>query len=39
MPLGEPLMGTAVEVRDANGRLVTDGEGQIFIGNNNNSEQ
>lgn len=27
-------MDTAVEVRDENGRLVTEGEGQVFIGNN-----
>lgn len=33
MPLGEALMDTAVEVRDENGRLVTEGEGQVFIGN------
>ncbi|XP_026800246.3 beta-alanine-activating enzyme isoform X1 [Pangasianodon hypophthalmus] len=32
VPLGEPLMDTAVEVRDENGRLVTEGEGQVFIG-------
>ncbi|XP_060773478.1 beta-alanine-activating enzyme isoform X2 [Neoarius graeffei] len=32
VPLGEPLMDTAVEVRDENGRLVTEGEGQLFIG-------
>ncbi|KAK2863883.1 hypothetical protein Q7C36_003037 [Tachysurus vachellii] len=32
VPLGEALMDTAVEVRDENGRLVTEGEGQVFIG-------
>ncbi|XP_017311545.1 beta-alanine-activating enzyme isoform X3 [Ictalurus punctatus] len=32
VPLGEPLMDTAVEVRDENGCLVTEGEGQVFIG-------
>ncbi|KAF4070939.1 hypothetical protein AMELA_G00279150 [Ameiurus melas] len=32
VPLGEPLMDTNVEVRDENGRLVTEGEGQVFIG-------
>ncbi|KAF5900525.1 acyl-CoA synthetase family member 4 isoform X2, partial [Clarias magur] len=32
VPLGDPLMDTAVEVRDENGRLVTEGEGQVFIG-------
>lgn len=25
-------MGTAVEVRDEHGRVVTEGEGQVFIG-------
>ncbi|XP_036437396.1 beta-alanine-activating enzyme [Colossoma macropomum] len=32
VPLGEPLMDTAVEVRDDEGHLVTEGEGQVFIG-------
>ncbi|KAL7871980.1 hypothetical protein SRHO_G00069630 [Serrasalmus rhombeus] len=32
VPLGEPLMDTAIEVRDDEGHLVTEGEGQIFIG-------
>ncbi|TSN30202.1 Acyl-CoA synthetase family member 4 [Bagarius yarrelli] len=32
VPLGEALMDTVVEVRDENGRLVTEGEGQVFIG-------
>ncbi|XP_066532812.1 beta-alanine-activating enzyme [Hoplias malabaricus] len=32
VPLGEPLMDTAVEVRDERGCLVTKGEGQVFIG-------
>ncbi|XP_037393422.1 beta-alanine-activating enzyme isoform X2 [Pygocentrus nattereri] len=32
VPLGEPLMDTAIEVRDNEGHLVTEGEGQIFIG-------
>lgn len=35
VPLGEALMDTAVEVRDESGHLVTDGEGQVFIGNTN----
>ena len=34
MPLGEPLMDTVVEVRDDKGQLVTEGEGQVFIGKN-----
>ncbi|XP_062858189.1 beta-alanine-activating enzyme-like [Trichomycterus rosablanca] len=32
VPLGEPLRDTVVEVRDERGCLVTEGEGQIFIG-------
>lgn len=32
MPLGAPLMDTRVEVRDEQGRVVTEGEGQVFIG-------
>lgn len=32
MPLGAPLMGTIVEVRDDQGAVVTEGEGQVFIG-------
>ncbi|XP_076134328.1 beta-alanine-activating enzyme isoform X1 [Alosa pseudoharengus] len=32
VPLGEPLMDTVIEVRDDNGQLVTEGEGQVFIG-------
>lgn len=32
MPLGTPLMDTRVEVRDEQGRVVTEGEGQVFIG-------
>uniref|UniRef100_A0A8C3R3D4 Beta-alanine-activating enzyme n=1 Tax=Cyanoderma ruficeps TaxID=181631 RepID=A0A8C3R3D4_9PASS len=32
IPLGSPLLGTKVEVRDANGSAVLEGEGQIFIG-------
>ena len=34
VPLGTPLMDTAVEVRDEHGRVVTEGEGQVFIGEN-----
>ncbi|XP_070804842.1 beta-alanine-activating enzyme [Pituophis catenifer annectens] len=34
VPLGTPLSGTAVEVKDANGLLVQEGEGQVFIGGN-----
>ncbi|XP_065552996.1 beta-alanine-activating enzyme isoform X1 [Lathamus discolor] len=30
--LGSPLLGTKVEVRDANSSAVLEGEGQIFIG-------
>ncbi|XP_061540713.1 beta-alanine-activating enzyme isoform X1 [Phycodurus eques] len=32
VPLGSPLMGTRVEVRDQDGGVVTEGEGQVFIG-------
>ncbi|NXC43575.1 ACSF4 enzyme, partial [Penelope pileata] len=32
VPLGSPLLGTTVEVRDASGSAVLEGEGQIFIG-------
>lgn len=31
-PLGTPLSGTTVEVRDANGSVILEGEGQVFIG-------
>ncbi|KAM6075668.1 beta-alanine-activating enzyme isoform 2-T2 [Chlamydotis macqueenii] len=32
IPLGSPLLGTKVEVRDTNGSAVLEGEGQVFIG-------
>ncbi|XP_034560658.1 beta-alanine-activating enzyme [Notolabrus celidotus] len=32
VPLGTPLMDTSVEVRDEVGHVVTEGEGQVFIG-------
>ncbi|KAF1386130.1 hypothetical protein PFLUV_G00114970 [Perca fluviatilis] len=32
VPLGSPLMDTVVEVRDDHGRVVTEGEGQVFLG-------
>ncbi|NWQ70771.1 ACSF4 enzyme, partial [Neopipo cinnamomea] len=32
IPLGSPLLGTKVEVRDTNGSAVLEGEGQLFIG-------
>ncbi|NWR29938.1 ACSF4 enzyme, partial [Tachuris rubrigastra] len=32
VPLGSPLLGTTVEVRDTNRSAVLEGEGQIFIG-------
>ncbi|KAM7168240.1 beta-alanine-activating enzyme isoform 2-T3 [Macrochelys suwanniensis] len=32
VPLGSPLLGTTVEVRDATGSAVVDGEGHVFIG-------
>ncbi|XP_069378484.1 beta-alanine-activating enzyme [Paralichthys olivaceus] len=32
VPLGTPLMDTVVEVRDEHGGVVTEGEGQVFIG-------
>uniref|UniRef100_A0A8C6YG77 Beta-alanine-activating enzyme n=1 Tax=Naja naja TaxID=35670 RepID=A0A8C6YG77_NAJNA len=34
VPLGTPLSGTAVEVKDDKGLLVQEGEGQVFIGGN-----
>ncbi|XP_042602054.1 beta-alanine-activating enzyme isoform X1 [Cyprinus carpio] len=32
VPLGEPMLDTVMEVRDETGRLVAEGEGQLFIG-------
>ncbi|XP_029001762.1 beta-alanine-activating enzyme [Betta splendens] len=32
VPLGTPLMGTVMEVRDEHGAVVTEREGQVFIG-------
>ncbi|XP_066576016.1 beta-alanine-activating enzyme [Amia ocellicauda] len=32
VPLGMPLLETTVEVRDQNGSVITQGEGQVFIG-------
>ncbi|XP_077463975.1 beta-alanine-activating enzyme [Stigmatopora argus] len=32
VPLGSPLTDTKVEVRDQDGGVVTEGEGQVFIG-------
>ncbi|KAG7488869.1 hypothetical protein MATL_G00038990 [Megalops atlanticus] len=32
VPLGTPLMGTVIEVRDERGGVVTHGSGQVFIG-------
>uniref|UniRef100_A0A3B3BVQ3 Aminoadipate-semialdehyde dehydrogenase n=1 Tax=Oryzias melastigma TaxID=30732 RepID=A0A3B3BVQ3_ORYME len=32
VPLGAPLMDTEVDVRDELGRVVTEGEGQLFLG-------
>ncbi|XP_034736790.1 beta-alanine-activating enzyme [Etheostoma cragini] len=32
VPLGSPLMDTMMEVRDDHGRIVTEGEGQVFLG-------
>ncbi|XP_067993833.1 beta-alanine-activating enzyme isoform X2 [Melanerpes formicivorus] len=32
VPLGSPLLGTRVEVRDGSGAAVLEGEGQVFIG-------
>ncbi|XP_061441228.1 beta-alanine-activating enzyme isoform X2 [Rhineura floridana] len=31
-PLGTPLSGTTIEVKDAHGSAVLEGEGQVFIG-------
>lgn len=38
VPLGTPLMGTVVEVRDEHGGVVTESEGQVFIGGRNFQE-
>ncbi|XP_056337435.1 beta-alanine-activating enzyme [Danio aesculapii] len=35
VPLGEPMLDTVMVVRDETGRLVTEGEGQLFIGGQN----
>ncbi|XP_068599593.1 beta-alanine-activating enzyme [Brachionichthys hirsutus] len=35
VPLGAPLMDTVVEVREEHGRVITEGEGQLFIGGEN----
>ncbi|NP_001410730.1 beta-alanine-activating enzyme [Danio rerio] len=35
VPLGEPMLDTVMEVRDETGHLVTEGEGQLFIGGQN----
>ncbi|XP_048832472.1 beta-alanine-activating enzyme isoform X2 [Brienomyrus brachyistius] len=32
VPLGTPLMGTTMEVKDERGCVVTEGEGQVYIG-------
>jgi len=32
VPLGEPMLDTIMEVRDETGRLVTEGDGHLFIG-------
>ena len=32
IPLGEPLLETTLEVRNEDGQTITDGEGQLFIG-------
>ncbi|XP_006630184.3 beta-alanine-activating enzyme isoform X2 [Lepisosteus oculatus] len=32
VPLGSPLLGTTVEVRDERGSVITHGEGQVFLG-------
>lgn len=38
VPLGTPLMDTVVEIRDEHGCVVTEGEGQAFIGRKDFSE-
>nr|XP_044986196.1 beta-alanine-activating enzyme [Jaculus jaculus] len=35
VPLGRPLLGTVVEVRDTNGFTIQDGTGQVFLGGKN----
>lgn len=35
VPLGLPLLGTVVEVRDASGLAVQEGDGQVFLGGRN----
>lgn len=32
VPLGQALMDTVLEVRDEQGRVLSEGEGQLFIG-------
>ncbi|KAJ3598949.1 hypothetical protein NHX12_032912 [Muraenolepis orangiensis] len=32
IPIGAPLLDTVVEVRDDQGRIITEGQGQVFIG-------
>uniref|UniRef100_A0A8C4SG64 Aminoadipate-semialdehyde dehydrogenase n=1 Tax=Erpetoichthys calabaricus TaxID=27687 RepID=A0A8C4SG64_ERPCA len=32
VPLGMPLLGTMVEVKDSDGHLINEGEGQVFLG-------
>ncbi|XP_026913005.1 beta-alanine-activating enzyme isoform X3 [Acinonyx jubatus] len=35
VPLGFPLLGTVVEVRDTNGFTIQEGNGQVFLGGKN----
>ncbi|XP_064440606.1 beta-alanine-activating enzyme isoform X4 [Mirounga angustirostris] len=35
VPLGFPLLGTVVEVRDTNGFTIQEGRGQVFLGGRN----
>ncbi|XP_044080918.1 beta-alanine-activating enzyme isoform X1 [Neovison vison] len=35
VPLGFPLLGTVVEVRDTNGFTIQEGHGQVFLGGRN----
>ncbi|XP_007944405.1 beta-alanine-activating enzyme [Orycteropus afer afer] len=35
VPLGFPLLGTVIEVRDTNGFTIQEGDGQVFLGGRN----
>ena len=35
MPIGDPMLGTILEVRDPRGKTVTKGYGEVFLGKTN----